>query len=270
MMAGFAVSVFFTPNKIVSGGFSGIAIICFHLFSVPTALTMLSLNIIFLLLGLKVLGRRVVLNTVVGAVLLTLFVQVFSYMPPLTDNVLLATVFGGVIYGIGLGTVLATGSTSGGTDIPGRMLQHFFPSMPIGTVLLMVDGLIILLSLIVFKEVELCLYGIIALSISSYAINWLIKKLNISVIAYVISEKGEQIARELVSASHRGVTVLDVVGAYTNGSKKMLFCALKEKETAEHLILCIVPWKMGYALIAFNPVSRNLSKSFFFFFHKKV
>ena len=232
IMAGFAVSIFFTPNKIISGGFSGLAIVCFHVFLIPTALTMLILNGIFLLLGLKVLGKKFVLNTVVGAMLLTVFVQVFSYMPPLTDNVLLAALFGGVIYGAGLGIVLATGSTSGGTDIPGRMLQRFFPNIPIGAVLLMVDGLIILLSLIVFKEVELCLYGIMALFISSYTIDWLIKKLNISVIAFVISERGEQIAGELISASQRGITVLDAVGAYTNSSKKMLFCALKEKEAA--------------------------------------
>lgn len=233
IMAGFAISVFFTPNKIVCGGFSGIAIICFHLFSIPTAVVMMALNVTFLLLGLKILGKSVVINTIIGSSLLTLFVQVFSYIPPITNDVLLASLFGGIIYGVGIGIVLATGSTSGGTDIPGRMLQYFFPDLHIGTVLLGLDGLIISMSLVVFKEVELCLYGIIALFLSSYMVDWLIKKLNTSVIAFVISEKGEKIARELIAGSRRGVTVMDVMGAYTNGSKKMLFCALKEKETIE-------------------------------------
>ena len=230
IMAGFAISVFFTPNKIVCGGFSGIAIICFHLFSIPTAFVMMALNVTFLVLGLKILGRKIVINTIIGSSLLTLFVQIFSYVPPLTDDMLLSALFGGVIYGMGIGIVLATGSTSGGMDIPGRMLQYFFPDLHIGAVLLGLDGLIISLSLIVFKEVELCFYGTIALFLSSYIVDWLIKKLNVSVIAFVISEKGEKIAKELISISKRGVTVLDVVGAYTMINKKMLFCALKEKE----------------------------------------
>ena len=83
IMAGFAISVFFTPNKIVCGGFSGIAIICFHLFSIPTAVVMMALNVTFLLLGLKILGKSVVINTIIGSSLLTLFVQVFSYKPPI-------------------------------------------------------------------------------------------------------------------------------------------------------------------------------------------
>ena len=86
----------------------------------------------------------------------------FSYIPSLTDNVMLAVIFGGVIYGFGLGIVFATDSTSGGTDILGRLIQHKYPTMQIGKMLMLLDGIIITTSLVVFKEIDLALFGIIA------------------------------------------------------------------------------------------------------------
>ena len=103
--------------------------------------------------------------------------------------------------------------------------------MPIGKLLLFVDGVIILISLIVFKNIELTLFGIIALLISSTSIDFVIGQFNISKIAFVITDKGDEIAQKLVASSPRGITIIDAVGAYTNSSKKLLFCALKEIET---------------------------------------
>ena len=97
--------------------------------------------------------------------------------------------------------------------------------------MLVVDGVIIFTSLVIFKNVELSLFGVIALFISSFAVDFVIGRFNISRIAFIITEKGEEISQYLVSTSPRGVTVIDVVGAYTNDAKKMLFCALKEGES---------------------------------------
>ena len=111
------------------------------------------------------------------------------------------------------------------------MLQKILPTVPIGKVLLVIDGIIIFISLVVFPRIELTLFGVMALFIQSYAIDFVIAQLNVSRIAFVITEKGDEISNFLVSTSPRGVTILDVVGAYTMDKKKMLFCALKEAES---------------------------------------
>lgn len=231
MLTGFAISVFLTPNKIVGGGVSGIATILYHTLHIPTGLSNIILNIILLVLGLGLLGRKFTLKTLVGAGLISVFIQIFSYIPYETENTMLATVFGGALYGLGIGIAFAAEASTGGTDILGRMIQKILPTVPIGKVLLMVDGIIILASFIVFRQIELTLFGAIALFIQSYAIDFVIAQLNVSRIAFVITEKGDEISNFLISTSPRGVTVIDVVGAYTKDQKKMLFCALKEGES---------------------------------------
>lgn len=228
-----AISLLLTPNRIVCGGVSGISTILYHVFSLPPGLTFGVLNVLLLVMGLKVLGWSFTLKTLLGSGLLSVFVQVFSYLPPLTENVVLAAIFGGALYGIGIGTAFVAGASTGGTDILSRLLQCKFPSLPIGKLLLVVDGIVILVSFIVFRSMDLILFGIVALFLSTYAVDWLMAKLNVSTIAFIISEKGDEIAKLLVDSSPRGVTVIDVVGAYTDVNKKMLFCALKEKETVE-------------------------------------
>ena len=231
MTTGFSIGVFLTPNKIVGGGASGIATILFHVFGIQPGISSFLMNILFLLVGLKVLGKTFIGRTLVGVTLLSIFTQIFCYFPIYTENLILSVVFGGALYGFGIGMSFAAGYSTGGTDIIGRIIQSKFPTMPIGKLLLIVDGVIIAVSFLVFKDVELILFGIFTLFVSSYSIDLIISKLNISKIAFVITESGEEIAHKLVSSSPRGITLIDVKGMYTNTEKKMLFCALKESET---------------------------------------
>lgn len=229
-ITGFGVSTLLTPNKIVGGGVSGLSTILYQTLSVPPGLTFAVVNILLLVISFKVLGKYFVLKTLVGAGLISLFVQIFSYLPPVTENTVLAAVFGGFIYGLGIALAFVAGATTGGTDILGRLLQCKFPHLPIGKLLLIVDSLVIVTSLIVFRNFDLALFGIISLFVSTYSIDFVIRKLNVSKIAFVITDKGEEIAKYLISTSPRGVTLIDTVGAYKNEKNKMLFCALKSSE----------------------------------------
>ena len=233
MTTGFAIGVFLTPNKIVGGGVSGISTILFHTMNIPTGLSFIILNIILLLFGIKVLGKQFVIKTLIGTALLSLFIQIFSYIPFYTENTMLATIFGGVFYGIGIGISFVAKASTGGTDILGRIVQKLFPAMPIGKLLLVIDGIVIFISFVIFGRLELTLFGVLSLAISSFTIDFVIASFNISRIAFVISDKGEEISKVLVSTSPRGVTIIDVVGAYTMENKKMLFCALKENESVD-------------------------------------
>lgn len=229
-MVGFAISVFYTPNKIVSGGVSGIATILYHILGIDTAVSYLVINIALLLIALFFIGKEFVINTIGGTLLVTLFVEVFSYIPPVTDDVFLASVFGAGFYGIGIGLALINGASTGGTDIIGRLVQKAVPHARIGTLLLAIDFLVIAASFVSFENIDLALYGIIALAIDSVAINWLISKLNISKLTFVVTDKGAEMGDYLVHHSPRGVTLIEAKGCYTNTGKQVLLCALKESE----------------------------------------
>ena len=229
----FAISQFTLPNKIVGGGVSGISTLLYHSFGIQPGLSNAVINIALLLIGLKVLGKHFIITTGAASLLLSGLVQVFSLLPPVTENVALASVFGGVLYGVGVGLALVSGGSSGGTDILGRLLQHKFSYLPIGKLIMIADAVIIFFSFIAFGKTELTLYGVITLFISTYAVDLLIRKLNVSKLAFVVSDKGEEIASFLVSTSPRGVTVVNTVGAYRHKDNKMLVCALKDSELPE-------------------------------------
>ena len=227
-MVAFAIRVFYIPNRIVNGGVSGFSTILFHLFQIPSGVTIFVINFALLVLAWKFLGISFVNDLVLGSLLLSLFVEILSVVPPMTHDLLLASVFGSALYGIGIGLTLIEGASTGGTDILSRLIQQAFPHIKVGSLLLMVDATVIGTSLIAFREIDLAFYGAIALFLSSFSVNTLISKLNVSKLAFVVSDAGEEIARELVSNSPRGITIVDSVGAFTMESKKLLLCALKE------------------------------------------
>lgn len=228
-----AISLFLVPNKIVNGGASGLSTIIYYSFGVKTAISNAAINLVLLLLAWICFGWKFITKTIFSIASLTVFIDVFSYFPPVTDNVLLATIFGAVLYGLGIGIVLSQGSTTGGTDILGRLIQYKFPQWKIGKILLGVDLLVICLSFITFRTTEAVLYGVLALYISTTSIDALVKNLNISKLAFIITDKGREISQFLVYTSPRGVTLVDVTGVYTDTPKQMLICALKESELPE-------------------------------------
>ena len=228
-----AISLFFVPNKIVNGGSSGLSTVVYYTVGIKPSLGNALINVVLLILSLFCLGQGFVLKTLFSSGILSLFIELFSHFSPVTDNVLLATIFGAVLYGFGIGLVLSQKSTTGGTDILGRLIQYFFPQWKIGKILLGVDLFVILLSFITFRTTEAVLYGILALFISTTAIDWLMKSLNISKLAFIITDKGQEIGELLIRTSPRGVTLVDVKGVYSNTPKKMMICALKESEIPE-------------------------------------
>lgn len=259
-MVGFAVSELYVPNKIVSGGVSGLSTILFHTFGITPGFSFAVINIILLVGACIFLSKSFVINSLIGATLLTAFVQIFSYLPSFCDDIFLGSVFGAVLYGVGIGLTLVESASTGGTDILSRLLQHFFPHIKIGNLLLMVDAAVIGVSLAVFGQIELTLYGIIALVISSYAVNLLINKLNVSKLAFVVTDRGEEIARYLVSNSPRGVTIVKATGGYTMEDKMVLMCALKENE-AESFQKRVLE-KDSAAFIIFSEASQIVGNGF--------
>lgn len=225
-----ATGLFFLPNKIVSGGVSGISTVLFHLFGLQPGITFAVLNAVLLVIGYKVLGKTFVVRTLVASLGMSFFVQLFSDLPSITNDLFLSCFFGSVMYGVGTALALVSDSSTGGTDIVGRLLQKKASHIPIGKILLVCDGVIILISLVVFREIDLALYGTVSVVVSTFVIDFFIHRLNVCALVLVVSDSGSEISKSIVDNIKRGVTVADVVGAYRNSKTKLLICAIKEKQ----------------------------------------
>ena len=230
ILAAFGIGMFSVPNKIVSGGVSGISTILYYNFNIPAGISYYAINILLLVIGVKKLSKKFIIRTLVSSGLVSLFIDLFSNLPPITDDIILASFFGGVIFGIGMGLTLIEDSSTGGTDILGRIIQNQYPYVQIGKILMIIDLIIILFSFLTFRNADITLYGIMSLYLSTTAVDLLMHKLNVSKLVFVITQKGEMIAKKLIENSKRGVTMLDAVGAYTMSKKTVLICAMKENE----------------------------------------
>ncbi len=229
------ISLFYLPNKIVNGGVSGLATIVFHTLHISPGITYAIVNLLLFAACGFALGKKFLISSLWGTVSLTLFVEAFSYLPAFTQNPLLAASFGGILYGGGIGLVLTQGASTGGTDILARLLQLKLPHISINGLLLFVDGAIIVLSLLIFRNTDTSLLGVLSLVVSTGTIRMLMKYLNVSKLAFVVTDKGDEMAKLLITTSPRGCTQLHARGSYTDSEKDMLVCALKPREAPEFM-----------------------------------
>lgn len=224
------ISLFLAPSDIVAGGISGIGIILHSVFNFPIGAFMIIANIPVLFLGCKFLGRGFLSKTAYGTLILSVFIDLFASLPPLTTDRLLASIFGGALVGIGMGLIFMIGATTGGVDVLAKILNRLFPFVDVGKCLFIIDFIIIFIGAIVFSDINLSLYGIISLLISAYLIDTIISGANSAKIAYIISDKHEKIACDIINDLNRGLSSISVRGMYKNTSRTMLMCVLKKHE----------------------------------------
>ncbi|MGN0836008.1 MAG: YitT family protein [Akkermansia sp.] len=146
---------------------------------------------------------------------------------------MLSTVCGGALMGLGLGMVFSQGATTGGTDIVARLLKLKFSWLPLGRLMLVPDGIILLLAALVFGRIEAALYGAVALFVSARVMDTVLYGLDTSKVAYIVSDRWRQIADALMQERGRGVTILRGEGAYTGAEKQVLMVAFKQKEIVQ-------------------------------------
>ncbi len=225
-----SVNLFTLPSKIVTGGVSGIATVLYFLYGWSPGVVVGLTNIAIGLIAYKELGRKFIADSLVGIIAIPLFMELTSNFKPFCNDLMLNCIFGGILCGIGIGLTFSQGSTTGGTDIVSRISQKKMPSLSVGTLLGTIDFLIILVSYFVFGNIELTMYGIITLFISSWIIDSIIAKLNSGVVAYIITTKEKEMKLKIFSELDRGVTVINAKGGYSNDDRKILMCVMKKKE----------------------------------------
>ncbi len=229
-----ATMFFFNPNKIVCGGISGVSTILYYIVSLPVGWSYAIINLLLLAIGIKVLGKEFIIKTVIGTVLMSLFMELLSFVPIITSDRMLSSIFGGILYGVGLGLTFIAKASTGGTDIIGRLIQYKFKNVSIGKLLAILDGIIILASAIVFREINLILFGIIGVFVQSITIDYLIGLFNSNDMVLIITSK-EKIIRDYISENYnRGLTVIDAYGyANKEADRAVIVCVMKSKQSSD-------------------------------------
>ena len=229
---------FYDPAGLVTGGFTGIAIIIRQLSlevtegGIPLWLTNLALNIPVFLIALKIKGKGFVGKTGFATAMLSFWLYVIPAVDMSQGDLILASVFGGGISGIGIGLVFLAKATTGGTDMVAVLIQHKLRHYSVVLIMEFLDGAIVFAGLFVFG-LKSGLYAMIAIFIVSKISDALMEGLKYSKAAFIITEQYEQVAQSLMENLERGVTGLNAKGMYSGGEKCMLYCVVSKKEIVD-------------------------------------
>lgn len=268
-----SMNIFLIPYKIAPGGVSGIATVIYYLSAekIPVGVAMLAMNIPLFLAGLKTRGKHFIIKSIVGAVLLSLFIDLtepyissfvtrFLSSPERPQDLLLFALAGGVTTGLGLGFVFKEEATTGGTDMAAALLNKVFPWIPVGKMLIILDGLVVLMAAIVFQSFQLGLYSVVALYVSAKTLDGFLEGINFSKSLMIISPESERIAKALMEKIDRGVTGLYGKGMYTGNPYTVLLCVVKKEEI--HKVKNIVREIDPEAFVLLTDVREVLGEGF--------
>ncbi len=225
-----SINMFLLPNKIAPGGVAGIATVIFYLYRFPVGISMLLLNIPLFILGIAYLGGIFGIRTFFATIMLSVAVDITAFVPVITREPLLASIFGGVLMGVGLGLIFRVEGTTGGSDLAAKIAHRFIPAFSIGQILLAIDFAVIVFVAAVFRNYELALYAAITLFVSSQIIDGILEGVDFAKAVFIISNNSEKIAQGIMSSLDRGVTGLNGTGMYTNQDRQILMCVLRRRE----------------------------------------
>lgn len=227
---GFSLSCFLACNNIISGGISGISTIINHFINIPIGIILFCINIPIFILGIFKFGSKHGAATAYGTIMLSVFVYIFEQIKNVTNEMILASLFGGLLMGIGSGIVFSFGATTGGVDIIAKIIKSKYRHFDLGKIILSFDLITIFFAIFVYKRIDVGLYSVIALWISSVIVDYVLEGLNFAKLIFVISDKSLEISKKINTELVRGATLIDGFGAYTNEHKNIVFCTIKKNE----------------------------------------
>jgi uncharacterized membrane-anchored protein YitT (DUF2179 family) len=226
-----SIELFLVPNQLLDGGIVGISIILAHLTGLEIGLFIFLLNIPFFFIGYKQIGKTFALSTVLGITVLSIFTYFLHPVARFTDDLLLATVFGGIVLGIGVGLVIRYGGSLDGTEIL-AILFSSKSAFSVGEIIMVFNLMIFTIAGFVFTW-EQAMYSALAYFIAYKTIDIVIQGLDESKSVYIISEHVDEVGEAIIDRLGRGVTYLHGEGAYTGDKKKIIFTVITRLEEAK-------------------------------------
>ena len=229
----FGLYYFVEPSNTAPGGVSGIALLVNYATGFPVGIASALINFPLLILGLVFLGKEFILKTLLSV---ASFTVIYDYIltplniPYYGGERLMASLYGGVVTGVGLGLVFYAAGSTGGTDIVTKLVQRRFPHMQLGRILLIVDLAIVGASIIVYRSIESALYAVIVIYANTQLINLVVYGGDSGRLLYILSARYREITDAILSTVDRGVTLLHGEGGYTGEEKKVVLCAVRKNE----------------------------------------
>lgn len=223
-----AISLFIDPHNLAPGGVTGIAVIISRISSVETGTLIFALNVPILLFAIWQFGLHFAISTIYATVLISTFTNLLAPFGPATDDILLAVLAGGVLYAISIGLIIKAGATTGGTDIIVKWLRVKFPYLKTGVLFFITDVIIISVSGIVFRDLDVALYAGIIAVVNSFMLDFVLYGKDEAKLQYIISDKADAITDRLLKELDIGVTQIEGRGAFSGKEKKVLMCVAKK------------------------------------------
>ncbi len=229
---GFAM--FLIPNDINTGGISGLAMILRELLGFGSIGTLtLVMNIPLFLIGGVKIGKRFFAGSLIGMVLSSVLIDLFTLIPFATPEPLIGGLYGGVLCGAGLGLVFMAGASTGGSDILVRLLKKRYRNLPIGSISMMFDALVVLLTGLVFRDISKALYSGVVVFVCGQVIDAVVYRFDYSRVALIISKEHEKIAKAISDQLDRGATYLHGAGSYTHQNIEVVLAVVRKGQLAE-------------------------------------
>jgi uncharacterized membrane-anchored protein YitT (DUF2179 family) len=228
----FGYSAFLVPNKLNLGGIAGIATILYHLIGLPVGFLYVILNVPIFILALFRLDRRILLRTgltlLINAFAMDLFMRILNYAP-ITNDLLLAAIYGGVLSGIGIGLVFRSRGSLGGTDLLAQVIFSY-THFSFGQIVFFVDASVILAAAIIFRNAQLALLPLLALFILGKVIDTVQEGFSAAKAGLIVTNEEEKLQSFIINTMGRGITILDGYGGYTKEGRKVLLCAFSRSQ----------------------------------------
>lgn len=224
---------FLQPVNISPGGLTGIAAILNYLYALPTGAMLLLLNLPLLIVGFVRLGGKTIFRTMVSTVLSSVSIDLLTlFVRPVSSDKIICALAAGVLMGAGMAMMFLHGATSGGTDIGAKLLRLRFPHIPMGRLILLLDAVILAVASIVYNNLEAALYSVLSILVSTTVIDKMMYGSGGGKVAFVITEKPDELKHKIYHELKRGVTEIPISGGYSGERGTMLMCALRRQQTA--------------------------------------
>lgn len=233
LLMAISTDLFLLPNQLSVGGFSGIGTIGYYLLNIPIGTTVLILNIPLFIIALIKNGKKFFIGSLVGTLSLSFFLNVFEGIATVTHSGFLACIYGGILSGIGTSIVLNANASTGGSDLLAQIIKSYRPDIKQGSVIVLIDTIVVIVSTIAFGEIEIGLYSAIAIYIMGKVIDVFFEGIDFAKMLIIISPKYQEISNEINKELIRGTTAIYGKGMYRQEEKKLLLCVVSRNEVRE-------------------------------------
>ncbi len=228
---GISINVFIIAGNLIPGGATGLGIIMNNLTGLSVGLGIVLVNLPLFLLSIRKLGKIFLIKTIIATILSGLMVDIFSFLPMITEDRILACIFGGLSSGVGLAIIFQRGIMTGGSDLLSHLIRQSHPKWKMGKVLLIIDGLIIVFgTVLVYADITGALYSLILTFITSEAIDYILSRTEKGTLCFIISQKSEEIELQILKNLGRGATILYGRGSYLRKEQHIILCAVYSYE----------------------------------------